>query len=220
MQITRAEVTPVELALHHPVRAAHHPQIDRVTAVFVRIETRQGESAWGCAVAHPDLTGEQPDDVVRACQDCADLVPDLHPTNLEYSLAELEPLTQDTPSALCAFDLAFHDLLGLAAGMPLYRMLGGYRSRIQTSVTIGIAPMKETVEMALKRASEGFRLRSRAGSTPRRTSAGCRRFTGPCPTLCCDWTPTGDIPSSRHWTWPAPWRTAWRCWSSPRLPMT
>jgi len=158
MQITRAEVTPVELALHHPVRAAHHPQIDRVTAVFVRIETRQGESAWGCAVAHPDLTGEQPDDVVRACQDCADLVPDLHPTNLEYSLAELEPLTQDTPSALCAFDLAFHDLLGLAAGMPLYRMLGGYRSRIQTSVTIGIAPMKETVEMALKRASEGFRL--------------------------------------------------------------
>jgi L-alanine-DL-glutamate epimerase-like enolase superfamily enzyme len=158
MQITRAEVIPVELRLRHPIRAAHHPEVDHVTAVFVRIETRQGESAWGCAVAHPDLTGEEPDHVIQACQQCADLAPDLHPTNLEYSLAELQPLTQDNRSALCAFDLAFHDLLGLAAGMPLHRMLGGYRSRIPTSVTIGIAPIEETVEMARARAAHGFRI--------------------------------------------------------------
>ena len=158
MQITKAEVTPVELRLQHPIRAAHHPEIDHVTAVFVRIETRQGESAWGCAVAHPDLTGEEPESVIQACQRCADLAPDLHPTNIEYSLAGLEPLTQDNRSALCAFDLAFHDLLGLAAEMPLYRMMGGYRSRIQTSVTLGIAPVEETVEMARARAASGFRM--------------------------------------------------------------
>jgi L-alanine-DL-glutamate epimerase-like enolase superfamily enzyme len=158
MQITKAEIIPIELRLRHPIRAAHHPEVDCVTAVFVRIETRQGESAWGCAVAHPDLTGEDPDAVIQSCERCADLAPDLHPTNLEYSLAELEPLTENARSALCAFDLAFHDLLGLAAGMPLYRMLGGYRSRIQTSVTIGIAPLEETVEMARARAAVGFRM--------------------------------------------------------------
>ncbi len=158
MQITKAEVTPVELSLRQPIRAAYHPEIERVTAVFVRIETREGQSAWGCAIAHPDLTGEEPEDVIKACQSCADMAADLHPTNLEYSLAELAPLTEDTPSALCAFDLAFHDLLGLAAGMPLHRLLGGYRHRIQTSVTIGIAPLDETVEMALARAAQGFRM--------------------------------------------------------------
>jgi L-alanine-DL-glutamate epimerase-like enolase superfamily enzyme len=158
MQITKAEVTPVELDLQQPIRVAHHPQVNSVTAVFVRLETRQGEIAWGCAVAHPDLTGEEPEDVVQACQSCADKATDLHPTNIEYSLGELSPLTEDTPSALCAFDLAFHDLLGLAAGMPLYRLLGGYRHRIQTSVTIGIAPLEETVEMALARAAHGFRM--------------------------------------------------------------
>jgi L-alanine-DL-glutamate epimerase-like enolase superfamily enzyme len=158
MQITKVEVTPVELSLRQPIRTACYPGIDRVTAVFVRIETRQGESAWGCAVAHPDLTGERPEDVVRVCETCADLAVDLHPTNLEYSLAELAPLTEGAPSALCAFDLAFHDLLGIAAGMPLYRLLGGYRDRIQTSVTIGIAPLQETVEMALNRAAQGFRM--------------------------------------------------------------
>ena len=104
MQITKAEVVPVELMLRQPVKMAHCPEIDRVTAVFVRIETRQGESAWGCAVAHPDLTGEEPEDVVRVCQTCADRAVDLHPTNIEYSLAELAPLTEETPSAMCAFD--------------------------------------------------------------------------------------------------------------------
>ena len=53
----------------------------------------------------------------------------------EFALAELAPLTEDTPSARCAFDIAFYDLLGLAAGLPLHRLLGGYRHRIQTSIT-------------------------------------------------------------------------------------
>ena len=158
MQITKAEVTPVELILRQPVRMACVPEIDRVTAIFVRMDTRQGQTAWGCAVAHPDLTGEEPADVIRACQNCADLVADLHPTNLEYSLAELAPLTEGVPSAMCAFDLAFHDLLGLAAGMPLYRLLGGYRNRIQTSATIPIAPVEESVAMAQARARLGFRM--------------------------------------------------------------
>jgi L-alanine-DL-glutamate epimerase-like enolase superfamily enzyme len=59
---------------------------------------------------------------------------------------------------MCAFDLAFHDLLGLASGMPLYRLLGGYRNRIQTSVTLPIAPLAESVEMARVHARSGFRM--------------------------------------------------------------
>lgn len=158
MQITKAEVTPVELSLKQPVRMAHLPVIKSVTAVFVRLETRQGQSAWGCTVAHPQLTGEEPRDVIKACQACAAKAPDLHPTNIEYSLAELNGLAQDAPSALCAFDLAFHDLLSLAADMPLYRLLGGYRDRIQTSITVPIASVEESVEMAERHAAEGFRI--------------------------------------------------------------
>jgi L-alanine-DL-glutamate epimerase-like enolase superfamily enzyme len=127
----------------------------------------EGRDAWGCAVAHPDLTGEQPEEVIKVCQNCADLVPDLHPVNIEFSLSLLAPIAEETPTALCAFDLAFHDLLGLAAGMPLYRLLGGYRNRIQTSATIPVAPVQESVEWALKRASDGFRmLKVKGGINP------------------------------------------------------
>ena len=158
MQITKAEVTPVELALKQPVQMAGLPVIKSVTAIFVRLETRQGQSAWGCTVAHPQLTGEEPRDVLRACRACAAKIPDLHPLNIEYTLAELNGLVKQTPTALCAFDLALHDLLSLAADMPLYRLLGGYRDRIQTSITVPLAPVVESVEMAEQRAAWGFRI--------------------------------------------------------------
>lgn len=157
MQITKVEVTPVELKLNHPARLAY-TEIDHVTAVFVRMETRQGHNAWGCAIAHPDLTGESPGDLLKACQACADSAPSLHPTNIEYSLSELSKIVDRNTSALTAFDLAYHDLLGIVADMPLYRMFGGYRNRVQTSITVPITPLDQSVEIAKRHAANGFRM--------------------------------------------------------------
>lgn len=158
MQITNVEVIPIELSLSLPFRAAYRPELEQMTAVFVRIETRGGRVAWGCAAFDEALTGETREQVVGTCRHCADRVRDLNPLNTEYALSEVAELTQDTPSAQCAFDLALHDLLGLAADMPLYRLLGGYRNRIQTSITVGVGTVKETVEQALNRARQGFRI--------------------------------------------------------------
>jgi L-alanine-DL-glutamate epimerase-like enolase superfamily enzyme len=157
MQITHVEVTPVELDLHLPYRTLTG-EVSRVGAVFVRIETRQGETAWGCTAVDPAFTGETLDAVTRACRACADRARDLNPLNAEYALAELAQVAGETRSALCAFDLAFYDLLGLMARLPLYRLLGGYRARIQTSITIRRAAVKETVELARDYARQGFRI--------------------------------------------------------------
>ena len=167
MQITRVEVTPLELRLRRPVRMAGSGPVEGVTAIFVRLETRDGRSAWGCTVASPELTAEQPGDVLHACRECAALIPDLHPTNIEYSLNMLSSRVPITASTLCAYDLAFHDLLGQAAGMPLYRLLGGYRSSIPTSVTIPLGTLDDGLEIALDRASKGFRmLKGKGGLDP------------------------------------------------------
>ncbi|MGB9639335.1 MAG: mandelate racemase/muconate lactonizing enzyme family protein, partial [Anaerolineales bacterium] len=158
MQITKAEVIPVELKTKQTILLANLPPIQSVTAVFVRLETRQGQTAWGCTVAHPSFGSEYAQTIVQVCQECAAKVIDLHPLNLAYTLAELTPLSLPAPSALCAFDLALHDLLGIASGLPLYRLLGGYRNSIETSITIPLSPVTETVEMALDYAKQGFRI--------------------------------------------------------------
>lgn len=160
MQISRVEVIPLTLRLRLPYRTAYHTgdPVEEIDTVFIQIETVQGEVAWGCAAFDPLITGESVDAVIEACHRCADRAHDLNPLAIEYALAELEPLTEGSPSALCAFDMAFHDLLGLAAGLPLYRLLGGYRHQIQTSITVSVAPPRETVEMARQRARQGFRI--------------------------------------------------------------
>ncbi len=158
MQIIKAEVTPVELKLKQAVQITGLTRVESVTAIFVRLITRQGQSGWGCTIAHPSLTGELPSKVVDICRECAAKTPDLNPMNIEYSLAELSALTRGLPSVLCAFDLAFHDLLCQAACMPLYRLLGGFRNRILTSITIPISALEESVEIAREFASKGFRV--------------------------------------------------------------
>jgi len=169
MQITHVEVVPLELNLRVPYRSAYTPddQVERVAVVFIRIDTRQGDVAWGCAAFNPAITGETLESVTRACRACADRARDLNPLNIEHALSELAKLTTDTPSALCAYDIAFHDLLGLATRQPLYRILGGYRDRIQTSITLGVASVRETVTMAQERARQGFRiLKLKGGLSP------------------------------------------------------
>jgi L-alanine-DL-glutamate epimerase-like enolase superfamily enzyme len=168
VQITHVEVVPVELDLRLPYWAANYPaEVERVECVFVRVETREGRVAWGCAAFDPTLSGETLEQVVQACQACADRALDLNPLNTELALAELVPLTEGTPSARCAFDIAFYDLLGLATGLPIHRLLGGYRYRIQTSITLSLVPRKETVELARARASQGFRiLKLKGGIAP------------------------------------------------------
>jgi L-alanine-DL-glutamate epimerase-like enolase superfamily enzyme len=167
VQIIRAEVTPITLKLKKPGAMALMPQVEDILVVFVRFELSTGQSAWGCTVTHPEITGDDPEKVIKACQDCAAMVPDLHPTNLEYSLDKLVPLAADAPTAMCAFDLAFHDLLGLSSGMPLYRLLGGFRNSIQTSVTIPIGSVEEGVSNARARAKSGFRmLKIKGGRDP------------------------------------------------------
>lgn len=168
MQIAHIEIVPVELELALPHRAIYHEEeIEHITAVFVRVDTRGGLSAWGCAAFDPAITGETVTEVLNACRRCADRIRDENPLNTEYTLSELTQLTAGTPSALCAFDLAIHDLLGLATGQPLHRLLGGYRNRIQTSVTIGVMAVQETVEQARDRARQGFRiLKLKGGRDP------------------------------------------------------
>jgi len=168
VQITHVEVIPVELSLRLPYRTAHGAELNCVGAVFVRVETRQGDVAWGCTAIDPAVTDETLQDVTRVCQACADRALDLNPLNTEFALAELAELAEGASSVLCAFDIAFHDLLGLAAGLPLYRLLGGYRHRIQTSITISLSSVKETVELARDRARQGFRiLKLKGGLDPR-----------------------------------------------------
>jgi L-alanine-DL-glutamate epimerase-like enolase superfamily enzyme len=115
----------------------------------------------------PATSQQSLEEVAHICRECADRARDLNPLNLELALAELTAVSAESPAARCAFDLAFHDLFGLATGHPLHRLLGGFRDRIQTSITIDVHPVDDTVQLAQDRARQGFRiLKIKGGQSP------------------------------------------------------
>lgn len=148
MRITRVEAWPVTMRLKEPYTIAYET-VDTVTNVFARIETDSGIVGFGCAAPDKPVTGETAESVLTAIRAVVEpIVKGCDPLRTALLLARLTTAIPSGPSARAAVDMALHDILGKAAGLPIWKLLGGYRDCIKTSVTIGILPENQTVERA------------------------------------------------------------------------
>ena len=156
MKITQIEAYPVRMRLSEPYKIAYET-VETVTNIFLRIETNQTINGYGCAAPDIHVTGETPEDVLQALNDI--IGPSIRgsdPLRPVMLLERLKPMLENRPSALAATDMALLDIMGKVSNLPLWRLLGGYRDRMKTSVTIGILPEKETAEHARNWVSLGF----------------------------------------------------------------
>jgi len=156
MKITRVEVWTVSMRLKEPYTLAYET-VEETTNVFVRMETDRRIVGYGCAAPAEEVTGETPDRVLTAVRDVAEpCIRGADPLRLNLVLSRLASPLRRQPAAVALVDMALHDILGKACGMPLWRLLGGFRDRIKTSVTIGILPEEETVDHAREWLARGF----------------------------------------------------------------
>jgi L-alanine-DL-glutamate epimerase-like enolase superfamily enzyme len=157
MKITDIRAWPVSMGLGEPYSIAYET-IHEATNVFVRVETNQGIVGHGCAAPDVQVTGERSESVLKSLNDVVGpAIKGSDPLRPVMLLEKLRPLLTLQPSALAAADMALYDILGKTAGLPLWKLMGGYRDRIRTSVTIGILPIRETVERARAWVEQGFR---------------------------------------------------------------
>lgn len=132
--------------------------IAAATNVFLRIETDAGVTGFGCAAPDEAVTGETPDGVRHGIADVVDpVLCKADPLRWSALLEELKRRLPKEPSTRAAADMALFDILGKVAGLPLWKLLGGYRECIPTSVTIGILPETETVDRARGWIARGFK---------------------------------------------------------------
>ncbi len=157
MKITQIEAWPVTMRLVKPYTIAYET-VEQVTNVFLRLETNGPIIGYGCASPDLEVTGETPKGVLSAFEDMvAPAIKGSDPLRLTMLLERLKRQLKAQPSALAAVDMALYDILGKRSDLPLWRLLGGYRDRMKTSVTIGILPEQETIERTREWVSRGFK---------------------------------------------------------------
>jgi L-alanine-DL-glutamate epimerase-like enolase superfamily enzyme len=157
MKITRLEIWPVKMRLSEPYTIAYE-KVAVTTNIFLRLETNTGIIGYGCAAPDKQVTSETPETVINSFSEViAPVLKKSDPLRLALIVEKLTPILPAHPSAVAMVDMALHDILGKACGMPVYKLLGGFRTRMKTCVTIGIMPLDETVVRAAEWIKKGFR---------------------------------------------------------------
>jgi L-alanine-DL-glutamate epimerase-like enolase superfamily enzyme len=157
MKITRIQAWPVTMKLEEPYTIAYET-VSSTTNVFLRIETSTGIVGYGCAAPDESVTGETVQTVLASCDDW--IIPAFigsDPLRSSMLMERIRPTLVNRPSALAMADMALYDILGKVAQLPVYKLLGGYRDRMRTSITIGILPLDKTISQAIALTQKGFR---------------------------------------------------------------
>lgn len=157
MKITRVTAWNVTMPMRSPYTIAYET-FSKAENVFVQINTSSGITGFGCAAPDEHVTGETPDCVRSEIEEKAPAVLVGHdPSRIAWLLLRLGRVAPRSPSVLAAVDMALYDILGKFARLPVTILLGGFRRCMRTSVTVGILPVRETVEFAAMWVGRGFR---------------------------------------------------------------
>ena len=165
MKITNISYERLDLQLSEPYTIAYET-VAKTTNFILKIETDGMLVGYGCAAPDIIVTGETPDEVEQAIR--RTIIPYLlneNPFHYAKILEELGLMLESKSSALAMVDMALFDLVSKKCGVPLYQLLGGYRTRIATSVTIGILPLDDTLRLAQSYIDQGFFILKIKGGT-------------------------------------------------------
>ncbi|PCI54686.1 MAG: dipeptide epimerase [Alphaproteobacteria bacterium] len=156
MNITKIDIHKLNIAISIPIRTKLGI-IDSASNVVVKITTESGIYGWGEASPFAPITGDSQDSSYSAAQQMALLIKDKDALAVEARMAEINCVSVGEPSIRSAFDMALYDIAAKAAGMPLYRFLGGERREIRTDLTIGWwDTVEDTVAQARNILDAGF----------------------------------------------------------------
>jgi len=157
MKIVQIEAVPVTLVMNEPYEIAYET-VSETTNLFLRLETSNGINGYGCAAPDEPVTGETAKMLQKDVESVVmPLLKGADPLRRARLMQKLRLQLKNRPSLLASVNMALLDILGKVCGLPLWKVLGGFRDRMKTSVTIGILPEKETLDRALYWKGQGFR---------------------------------------------------------------
>lgn len=197
MKVARVAWCSVRVPFVRPFGTARGRLAHR-DALLLTLTLDDGRAGWGEAAPWP-LFGQG--DIADAAHVVGEIAPQLIGlaiADVPLILADLNLARRGAPAASCAFDLAWHDLLGRAQGLTTARLLGGTATRIPVNAAIGADTPLAAAAAAREAVAVGFgciKLKVAVGALADDEArvAAVREAIGPEIRLCLDanggWTP-------------------------------
>lgn len=158
MKIIDLEFFPIIMKLREPYTIAYET-VNSASNMLCRLITNENIAGVGIAAPDLEVTGESIETVSKICSDVIEpFLKGKDPLRIAKIITELKPHLQNHPSALAMVDMALYDILGKKSELPLYKLLGGFRTKAATSITVGILPLNETIKRCKAFVSEGFKI--------------------------------------------------------------
>lgn len=155
--IERIETTAFSVPFSIFLRSGRQMHVKTADHVLVRVIADDGTTGFAEAMSYPEIFGESQTSITRAVADwILPRIKGMALTDLERIWEKLD-IIQGNPSAKAAVDIAIHDALARSLHIPLWRMLGGYRDRIQLTWIIGQGTVEEMVREGEDALARGFR---------------------------------------------------------------
>jgi L-alanine-DL-glutamate epimerase-like enolase superfamily enzyme len=159
-------------------------QLTEARHLLIEVKTDAGVVGLGEAVPRPSVYGETVESIVAALR--ALLVPPIlgmDPLDTERIWAKWDRVVANT-SAKASLDMALGDIAGQVAGLPLYKLLGGWTDgRIRLTMPIAITGKAGAIEQAQAAVERGHQwLKMKVGLDLRRdieVVAAVRDAVGP-----------------------------------------
>jgi muconate cycloisomerase len=157
VKIKAIEPIAVSLPMKKPVQMAGET-VTRADNVLIRIETEDGVVGWGEAASAPTMTGETVASMMAAVEHMAPALRGRTPEDFAGAAAAMDARIYGNSGAKAAIEIALHDIVGRAAGQPVYALLGGKRrSRIPVLAVVGSEDAAADVCEAQARFAAGYR---------------------------------------------------------------
>lgn len=201
MIVTGIRTGIVSIPLRKPFKTALRT-LEHLRSVIVAIDTDTGAIGWGEAPPTGAVTGDSLGGIRGAIHEfIAPRLKGCDVNRLDETLDVLDGACVRNTSAKAAVDIALHDLFGKLHGVPLHRLFGGRRPRIESDLTISVNSPEEMARDAREAVGRGFRiLKSKVGKDPALDIArirAVREAVGPDVVLRLDanqgWTPREAI---------------------------
>ncbi|HEU4633506.1 MAG TPA: dipeptide epimerase [Flavisolibacter sp.] len=154
--IQSVEIYKLFIPLKEPFVISLGP-INEVQNVVVIIRTKDGCTGYGECSPYLTINGESVDTCFVVAQYFARVLKDKDALDIAGCMEIMDRTIYANTSIKSAFDIALHDIAAQHAGIPIYKYLGGEKTKVlETDMTVSIGDPQKMKEDAIRFKQEGF----------------------------------------------------------------